>query len=399
MKAWTDHLVPAINALALITPNDLPPVPLEEYNAIAHLAWVPPFVDHIEQYREDPTDEAPSIIRINTPSQISVTEAGVQANEDADHPGDDWMLFDATNPGHYQLIFSNEQGQAEVARYIKYVSVRDGMAVQGCRKKGNPVYGMALHARAYPNPNFHGPGIKDTDLTAFHPSSVNRHLIDDTLLHMIDAGVVADVHTSRAQIIKKQNIKRQRLDLDAQEREADGKLLLSECYLVHARARTRIQDHLMRERPPSPPATFVPRIHAAQGPADKPEEWTPGEGRDSLECRAVKRKHIRFLPGQKRKRSRSPTPFPYCLKCNEETPNHYEGDCPLWKVCRWCLATDHAHNDCPSPHHQCVKDRCIVPSWHLCAGNHCPISFQDYSYAMRCTESDADLEDLELQFE
>jgi hypothetical protein len=54
---------------------------------------------------------------------------------------------------------------------------------------------MALHARAYPNPNFHSLGIKDTDLTIFHPSSVNRRLVDDALIHLVDAGVIADVHT------------------------------------------------------------------------------------------------------------------------------------------------------------------------------------------------------------
>jgi hypothetical protein len=114
------------------------------------------------------------------------------------------------------------------------------MAVQGCHKKEDPVYGMALHARAFPHPNFHSLGIKDTDLTIFHPSSVNRRLVDDALIHLTDAGVVADVHTLHAQINKKQNIKRQCLELDGQEREAEGKMLLVERYLVHARARSRL---------------------------------------------------------------------------------------------------------------------------------------------------------------
>jgi hypothetical protein len=33
------------------------------------------------------------------------------------------MLYDSTNPGHYQLLFSNKLGQAEVAKYIWYISV------------------------------------------------------------------------------------------------------------------------------------------------------------------------------------------------------------------------------------------------------------------------------------
>jgi hypothetical protein len=208
MKTWTNDLVPAINALSYATGWEEPPCDLQRYNEIVHLAWVPAFVDLINPYCESPTDEAPMLL-IATPSQLSIIDAGAQTEEDTDHPGDDWMLYDSTNPGHYQLLFSNELGQAEIAKYIWYISVRDGMAIQGCRKKGDPVYGMALHACTYPNPNFHSPGIKDTDLTIFHPSSVNCQLVDDALIHLVDAGVIANVHTLRAQINKKQNIKRQ----------------------------------------------------------------------------------------------------------------------------------------------------------------------------------------------
>ena len=244
MKAWTDHLMPSIEAFAHVTPNDLPPISINDYNSIVHLAWVQPFTDRIEQYRESP-NIVPTLIRVSTPSELSITDAGVQVDEDPDHPGDRWMLFDGNNPGHYQVIFNNERGQPEVAKYIKYISVGDGMAVQGCRKKGTPAYGMALHARAFPNPNFSRPGIKDTDLSAFHPDSVNRLLVDNALVRLIDPGVVADVHTLRTQITKKKQIKRQRMELDAQEREADGKMVFVERYLVHGQARSRIQDHLM----------------------------------------------------------------------------------------------------------------------------------------------------------
>jgi hypothetical protein len=127
--------------------------------------------------------------------------------EDADHSGNNWIIYDSTNQGHYQLLFSNEQGQAEVAKYICYISVKDSIAVQGCHKKGNPIYGMTLHTHAYPHPNFHALGIKDTDLTIFYPSSVNHRLVDDALIHLVNARVITDVHTLCAQINKKQNIK------------------------------------------------------------------------------------------------------------------------------------------------------------------------------------------------
>jgi hypothetical protein len=196
MKAWTDDLVPAINALSYVTGQEEPPCDLQRYNEIVHLAWVLAFIDLINPYCESPTDEAPMLL-VATPSQLSVANASAQIEEDTDHPGDDWMLYNSTNLGHYQLLFSNELGQAEVAKYIRYISVRDGMAVQGCHKKGDPVYGMALHAHAYPNPNFHSPSIKDTNLTIFHPSSVNHWLVDNALIHLIDVGVIADVHTLR----------------------------------------------------------------------------------------------------------------------------------------------------------------------------------------------------------
>ena len=150
------------------------------------------------------------------------------------------------------------------------------MAVQGCRKKGTPAYGMALHACAFPNPNFSRPGIKDTNLSAFHPDSVNCLLVNNALIRLIDPGIVTDIHTLCTQITKKKQIKRQRMELDAQGREADGKIVFVEQYLVHGRARSRIQDHLMMTRPPSPPANFVPCIFTAQGPPER--EWTPGEG-------------------------------------------------------------------------------------------------------------------------
>jgi hypothetical protein len=40
-------------------------------------------------------------------------------------------------------------------------------------------------------------------------------------------------------------------------------MLLVKRYLVHARARSRLQDHLLHTHPSSPPASFVPYIHVA----------------------------------------------------------------------------------------------------------------------------------------
>jgi hypothetical protein len=108
MKTWTDDLMLAITALSYATALEEPPCSLKSYNQIVHLAWVPTFIDLINPYRESPTDEAPMLL-IATPSQLSVVDASAQTEEDANHSGDDWMLYNSTNSAHYQLLFSNEQ--------------------------------------------------------------------------------------------------------------------------------------------------------------------------------------------------------------------------------------------------------------------------------------------------
>jgi len=126
----------------------------------------------------------------------------------------------------------------------------------------------------------------------------------------------------RAQYNKLESIKRQRLDLDSQERNANKKKLDCEWYLTHAAVCMRLQNHLLCTCPLSPPSSFLPCIFAAQGLPE--DEWSNVEGKDSLKLRAVPKDK-----SHKRKR----TPFPYCLKCSDEEPNHAEGDCPLWKYC------------------------------------------------------------------
>ena len=182
----------------------------------------------------------------------------------------------------------------------------------------------------------------------------------------------------RAQYNKLENIKRQCLDLDSQECSAKKKMLNCERYLTHTAVRTRLQTHLLRTRPSSPPSSFLPRIHVVQGPPE--DQWSDVEGKDSLELHAI--------PKNKLKGKRKRTPFPYCLKCNDEEPDHAEGDCPLWKYCRWCFHANHTHDNCPTPHLQCVKDTCVVPEWHAIVGDVCPAAFEDESYELRCAAWD-----------
>jgi len=112
-----------------------------------------------------------------------------------------------------------------------------------------------------------------------------------------------------------------------------------------------------------PPPTFllptrdyrVPRIFTAQGPPNVKE------GEDSLENRAVLGKRHRGTQVK----------FPYCLRCNHDTPGHIVEDYPLWKTCCWCLSTQHAHDECPSPHNSCSVNRCLVYFGHPNFGSYC----------------------------
>jgi len=288
------------------------------------------------------------------------------------------MCFNPGNTSHYPLVFIDMDARPHAAKYICYLSVNDGVVHQGTEGKDKAIYGTTLHACSYPTPNFHHPGVKDTDHTIFHPSSTSCLIVDNTLYHLGDPGIIADVHMLCAQHNKLKSIKQQCLDLDNQEHNANKKMLDCEQYLTHAVVRTHLQTHLLRIQPSSPPSSFLPHIYTAQGPPE--DQWSNVEGEDSLELCAI--------PKDKCKGKCKHTPFPYCLKCSDEEPDHAKGDCPLWKYCRWCFCIDHTHDDCPTPHLQCIKDTCIVPKWHPMVGNACPVAFEDDLYELRCATWD-----------
>ena len=132
--------------------------------------------------------------------------------------------------------------------------------------------------------------------------------------------------------------------------------------LASSTVRTHLQQHLLATCPPSPPTFLIPTcdyrvpcIFATQGPPDVKE------GEDSQECHAVLRKQCQ---GAKVK-------FPYCLRYNQDEPNHRVKECPLWKTCCWCLSTQHAHDECPSPHTSCATNRCLVYFGHPNFSSYC----------------------------
>ena len=232
--------------------NESVPLPIthQEYNRIAHLTYISSFTDAIEPYICENERPKTLLERLTTPSHISVSDE----EEELVHPGEGWHEYDARNPKHYPLVFVNENREEEVARFIKYTLVGDGIVLQGKRAKHTPTYGAPLHARPFPHPNFNGNTLHDTELALFHPSAINHTIVDDTLLHLGDAGVIADVHTLRQQHLRIATIRQQRVELGRQELKAEEKKNEMECYLAHVVVRTRLVPHLLRTRPRSPPA-------------------------------------------------------------------------------------------------------------------------------------------------
>ena len=147
--------------------------------------------------------------------------------------------------------------------------------------KHTHTYGTPLHTRPFPHPNFNANTPCDTELAIFHPFTLNCAVVDDALLHLGDAGVIADVHTLREQHLCLATIRQQQIKLGRQELKAEEKKNEIEQYLMHAAVRTQLVPHLLHTQPRSPPSSIIPHIHAAQGPPDcNPEKC---EGEDSLE--------------------------------------------------------------------------------------------------------------------
>ena len=284
MNAWTDNIMVPI--LAMKETNSLLPLPITnaEYNRIVHLTYIFAFTDKIEEYIDLAMQDArpPSLLeRITTPTHVSATPTHISVSssneEDPNHPGEDWIKFNINNMKHYPLVFINEDGREELAQYIQYLDLGDGVMLQGRRTKYTPIYRTSLHARAFPHANFNGCVPRDTDLAPFHPSALNRLIIDNALFHLGDPGVIADIHTLRAQYLCIAEIKRQQTELTRQELKCKEKKLEAERYLAHVATCTRLVPHLIMHRPSSPPPCIIPRIFAAQGPSNR------CEGEDSLE--------------------------------------------------------------------------------------------------------------------
>ena len=217
MRTWTDNLIDSIDLYTQHNPDSsLLPTTNDTFDQITHFTFIPIFMDMIGPYIEDSEEEVgppPTLLQRLTVHVATQTEVFTDDN----HPGGEWMKFNLSNPAHYPFVLINEQLQPEAAKYIRYLSANDGVVHQGTRGKDQPIYATPLHARAFPTPNFSRPGIKDTDLYIFHPSSSSQIIVDDALYHLGDPGIIADVHTLRAQHDELMRIKQQCLELDNKE--------------------------------------------------------------------------------------------------------------------------------------------------------------------------------------
>ena len=73
----------------------------------------------------------PTISKSRTPSPITINPPLSDKLEDPMYPGEGWALFDTSNPGHYPLVFSNNKGQSEVAKYICFRSTEEDTYLVG----------------------------------------------------------------------------------------------------------------------------------------------------------------------------------------------------------------------------------------------------------------------------
>jgi hypothetical protein len=158
MMGSTNDLMTPIAAMAEHQASLPLPITVSEYNAIAHLTYISAFTDLVEPYLAHVVtveDKPPSLLQCMASVTPSPSHISISSGEDeTDHPGGEWMVYDGNNPKHYAVIFINERNEEEVAKYIWYMSVGDDMHLQGQWSKTTPLYAVPLHARPFSIANF-----------------------------------------------------------------------------------------------------------------------------------------------------------------------------------------------------------------------------------------------------
>jgi len=240
LEAWTEGLMPAINILGNDGIDDtIFTTSFRDFSAVQHLFFVPQILTEVEPFLDDDSVQSdppeslaawynPTISQSSNLSPITINPPLSDKLNDPAHPGEGWALFDTGNPGHYPLAFVNDEGQSEVAKYICFHSTEEDTYLVGTWGKNEKEYATPLQAKAYPSPNFNCRGVKDTDLNLFHPAHLSCLMVDTALVNLKDPGVLADVHRLQGLHNVVSSAKRQCLELEKKETQAEADLLIVE---------------------------------------------------------------------------------------------------------------------------------------------------------------------------
>ena len=143
LEAWTEGLMPAINILGNDgLDNTIFTTSFKDFSTVQHLFFVPQILAEVEPFLNEDSVQSdkleslttrynPTISQSSTPSPITINLPLSDELKDPTYPGEEWARFDAGNPGHYPLVFSNEEGQPEVAKYICFCAMEEDTYLVG----------------------------------------------------------------------------------------------------------------------------------------------------------------------------------------------------------------------------------------------------------------------------
>jgi len=152
-----DNIIGNINLYAQHNPNSsLLPTTNNIFNQIMHFTFILVFMEMIGPYLKDSDQEVgppPTLLQHIT---INI-ETQTEVSTDDNHPGGEWMKFNLGNPAYYPLVYVGKDTCPHAAKYICYLSLKDGVIHQGTSGKNKPIYATPLHTHAFPTPNYYHP--------------------------------------------------------------------------------------------------------------------------------------------------------------------------------------------------------------------------------------------------
>ena len=277
-----------------------------------------------------------------------------------DHPGEDFFLFDPTNPLHYGII-NKQTGQ--YCKYVRYLFNCPDPTVQGCEEKGGVITQTRIIAkRSKDDPNFEDDQKpKDDNLAIFYPWHLGRNDVDQAIEAHKNVGIEADVQRYRRILAEGRRLQHKQIEVQgllARNQEAKEEV---ETRLYWAKAPTVIENEKQRLRRVAPYRyksgwKTVPSIRAGAGPADSDQILY----RRNIFVALSPQHHVNYPENGGW----------YCGICKSMRAYHKQIDCPHNKKCFYCGLPGHLGYECPIPHQKCNLRPCTVPASH-CYGEHC----------------------------